>query len=372
MKRILVTSTDLMMVQFLLPHVLYLKSINYDVEVACSNVGGRLAEVRKKLVDTVVWEVPLQRSPFKISNFTGYQELNKIILENSYDVIWTNEPVMGFVTRMAARKARKNGTKVMYMSHGYHFFVGGEKKYTIFFPIEKLASRLCDMIVTINYEDYNLTKNKFYVQSVKHINGIGVNIQAYQENKCAVKMRRDLQIKEDSFVILSVGELKAHKNHERIIEALPQINRDNVIYLICGKGELLEYLKKKAENLGVADGVKFLGYRRDIPQILCCADVFAFPSKREGLGLAALEAMAAGLPVVGAKVRGIVDYVKDGETGFLCDVDDSTQYANALQKLYDDRTMGQAIGQSNRDYVKKYDLNIIKQEIAKLIGELVG
>ena len=113
-KRLLVTSTDLMMVQFLIPHVINLSQNGFDVEIACSEVGGRLDEVKKKLDGYVkaVHTVRLVRSPASTTNFKGYGDMKKVIDQGNYDLIWTNEPVMGVVTRLAAKNARKNGKHI--------------------------------------------------------------------------------------------------------------------------------------------------------------------------------------------------------------------------------------------------------------------
>ena len=133
MKKILITSTDMMMMQFLVPHVLHLREQGFEVEVACSEVGGRFAEVQNTLGQDSVHKVRLHRSPIKPGNLKGLADLKKLINNGSYDLIWTNEPVMGVMTRLAAKKARKNGAKVMYMAHGFHFFKGCPIKYKLFY-----------------------------------------------------------------------------------------------------------------------------------------------------------------------------------------------------------------------------------------------
>ena len=106
-KRLLVTSTDLMMIQFLVPHVKYLSENGFDVEVACSEVGGRLDEVRSALEGyaKAVHQVRLVRNPAAPVNLLGYGDMKHLINGGHYDVIWTNEPVMGVMTRLAARSA---------------------------------------------------------------------------------------------------------------------------------------------------------------------------------------------------------------------------------------------------------------------------
>ena len=84
--------------------------------------------------------------------------------------------------------------------------------------------------------------------------------------------------------------------------------------------------------------VVLTGFRSDIPEICRCADIGVLPSKREGLGLAGIEMLASGLPIVASEVHGIVDYVNDGFNGYLADPDDSHDFAEKIRMLYDPET----------------------------------
>ncbi len=139
--------------------------------------------------------------------------------------------------------------------------------------------------------------------------------------------REELGIGINDFAIISVGELNDNKNHQVIIKALTQLP-DTVKYILVGKGDLEEQLKALAKELGVSDRVIFTGFRTDVKELLYAADCFAFPSKREGLGIAALEGMSSGLPVIGHDIGGIRDFVVDGETGWLCREDE--EYGRAI------------------------------------------
>ena len=92
-KRILITSTDLMMIQFLVPHVINLADNGYEIEIACSNVGGKIEQIKQRLKNAVkkIYVVKLQRNPFTFRNFSGYKEMKQIINNGAYDIIWTNE-----------------------------------------------------------------------------------------------------------------------------------------------------------------------------------------------------------------------------------------------------------------------------------------
>ena len=369
MKRLLLTCTDLMAIQFLVPHVKYLSAHDFSVELACSDVGGRLDELRTALDGIApVHVVRLVRSPFSPSNRKGYGDLKRIIDGSRWDVIWTNEPVMGVMTRLAAKKARKSGAKVVYMVHGFHFYKGAPlRNWLLYYPVEKHCSRLCDMIVTINEEDYQRAKT-FHAERVEKINGIGLDTERFAS--CTVntaEKRKELGVPENAFFVVSVGELKDHKNHEVMIRALEKAHDPKIVYGICGKGELLEPLQKLAHKLGIARQILFFGYRRDIPEILHTADLFAFPSKRDGLGLAALEAMACGLPLLTSDIRGISDYVENGVTGFRYQTEDINGFTEGLKRYSDDIELCRRIGEANRNVVARYDIHVINEAVYRLM-----
>lgn len=368
-KRILVTSTDLMMIQFLVPHVRYLSENGFDVEVACSDVGGRMDEVRTALdgAAKAIHTVRLHRSPAAAENLKGYGDMKRDIASGNYDIIWANEPVMGVVTRLAARKS---GAKVVYMCHGFHFFKGsGKGSWLVFYPVERFCSRFTDVLVTINREDEARAKT-FHAGRVAYIHGIGVNTDRLHRRDIRSNIRAELGLAEDDFLVLSVGELNKNKNHQVIIRAVAQLNDPKIHYAICGKGALMEQLQKLAKELGIESHVHFLGYRKDVVDICSQADVFAHASLREGLSVASLEAMYCGLPLVMSTVRGAGDYLKDGVSGFLLNPHDADGYAKALRKLCDDPAFRDGCGKHNVDAVEPYTLENVQQEILDLFSRL--
>ena len=372
-KRILVTSTDLMMIQFLVPHVIFLSQNGYEVDIACSDVGGRMREVQEALEKTVkgIFVVRLERSPVSVKNLQGYKDMKSVISGKHYDIIWTNEPVMGVVTRLAAKRARKRGTKVLYMTHGFHFFDGAPiQNWIIYYPVEKFMSRFTDLIVTINHEDYERAK-KFHVKEVKYIHGIGVNTNRYQNAGITTDIRRELKLPDNSFLLLSVGELHPRKNQEVVIRALAILRDMEAKYIICGKGNLLDKYRKLAEKYGVLDQIYFLGYRKDVLDIYGQVDLFVFPSRREGLGLAGLEAMHYGLPMVTSNTRGPRDYMENGKTGYMCSPEDANAFAKAIKTLKQNEQLREKCGRYNKEGVKPFLLENVKQEVLNLVKEIL-
>ena len=179
MKRILLTCTDLMAVQFFTEHIKFWHENGYCVDLACSPVGGRVGELVEffgGIENGSIKTVDLNRSPFKMSNLKGLLQLIKIAKKEHYDNVVTNEPVMGLLTRLAF--ANKKGTKVTYIAHGFHFYKGGPKLNNLIYKaIEGFAAHFTDILVTINKEDFEAAK-KFGLKkngAVYHIPGIGVS-----------------------------------------------------------------------------------------------------------------------------------------------------------------------------------------------------
>ena len=370
-KRILITSTDLMMVQFLVPHVKNLASNGFEVEIACSEVGGRLSEVKEILKKYVkaVHQVRLVRSPVSMMNFKGYKDMKHVIDQGNYDLIWTNEPVMGVATRLAARHARKHGTRVIYMVHGFHFFKGAPKKYwMMFYPIEKFAGCFCDSVVTVNKEDYKRAKC-MGLPDVQYIHGIGINTERLTLGEKKNDIREELGLPKDAFLVLSVGELNENKNQKTIISAIAQLNDPDIIYVLCGKGDQFDNLRKQVTELKLEDNIHFLGYRTDVVDICSQSDVYVMPSHREGLPVASLEAMYCGLPLVTSNIRGLVDIMEDGVSGYLCNPDDAYSFSRAISKLKNDISLRKQCGRRNREFVKPYLIENTKKEILELFKE---
>ena len=371
-KRILITSTDLMMIQFLVPHVQNLAEHGYEVEIACSEVGGRMKEVREKLKShtKAIHTVRLVRSPASLTNLKGYRDMKKVINTGKYDIIWTNEPVMGVVARLAARTARKNGTKVLYMVHGFHFYKGAPAvNWMVYYPVEKVMASKADVIATVNQEDYHRAKS-LNVKRVEYIHGIGINTERLAQRENRSNIRQELQLSEEDFIVLSVGELNTNKNQKVIIKAISEINDKRIHYLLCGKGDQLKHLQDLAVDLKIEDNVHFLGYRRDVVDICSQANVFVMSSHREGLPVASLEAMYCGLPLVTSDIRGLVDVMEEGKSGYLCKPDDDKAFARAIKKIKEHPEMRSRMAERNRKAVMPFCVDNTMQEILNLINDL--
>lgn len=337
MKRALIVANSLGMISsFLENDIILLQKRGYKIDCACNiNYSANDSSFFVEKYNLHLIHIDFSMRKLKMSNvFCVYHALAKVIKNTYYELVHCHTTIASVITRQITKKYRKRGMKVVYTSHGFPFFKGANfPQKVVFRLIENYYSKFTDGIITICEEDYTNAK-VMKCKKVYRINGVGVDLTKYTCEKIdKKKYRQMLGIDIDKEVILSIGEINTNKNHEIVIKALSVLD-DDIVYVICGR-ELTEHGKREelemlAEKLNVT--VIFLGYRDDIPQVCMCSDIGAFPSLKEGLGLAGIEMLAAGLPIAGANRQGIKDYVKDGLTGFLADPTNVTEYAEAIKK----------------------------------------
>lgn len=356
-------------------------NMDCDVHIACNfsyfsdtdEERTRLYIDKLKNNGIILHDICFNRNPLGKNNVAAYRSLKKLIETSDFDLVHCHTPVASVLTRLAARKKRKNGMTVMYTCHGFHFHNAAPKKnWIVYYPVERFLSRYCDYLITINKEDYYRAQS-FHTKNVRYIPGVGVDIKKIKQTVVnRTQKRESIHVPVDSIMLLSVGELIERKNHEVIIHALSRINNKKIHYVICGKGELLEYLETLARNLGVDDRITFLGFRTDIPELCAAADIFAFPSKIEGLGIAGIEAMAAGLPLVSSNVHGILDYVVDGKTGYVCAPTDVEAFASAIERLAANKELRESMKDACQKAIEPFEISNAHNAMLNIYGEILG
>ncbi len=380
MKTILmVSNTASMQYQFLLPWTMLLREMGYDVHIACNFEEGnnasaqRIASFRAQLEDLGIrsFQIDFDRNALKLHKYRKpLYQLDAILTAQPYEAIHCHSPIGGVLGRIAGKR---HGLKVLYTAHGFHFFKGAPLlNWMLFYPAERLLSHWTDTLITINHEDYSRAR-KFHANALYRIPGAGVELERYRHSDTdRSRMLSQLHIPEDAVVFLSIGELNRNKNHTVLLKALHSLHDETLHLVIAGTGGLEEELKAQAEKLGMAQQVHILGFRDDVPDLLHAADVFCFPSKREGLGFTAIEAMAAGLPLITSNRHGILDYSKDGITGFACDPDDADAFAEAMRTLAEDRTLRRTMGLHNARAAEEFALDTVMTQMRKIYGTALG
>lgn len=340
-KALIVTAFARFIKSFLTSDILILQEMGYEVHCA-ANIHHAAADCMPEYFREMKVQFHqidfLSNKPASKESLKSYCQMRKLLGEMRYDVIHCHTPIAGAITRIASKKQRRKGCKVIYTTHGFYFHKRSNwKTWAIYYTVEDLMSYLSDAIITINHEDYK-NAQRMHSKRVYYIPGVGVDTNLFINIKIDRNAyRKKIGVGSDDFLILAVGELSRRKNHQIIIKALGEAKIPKAVFMICGNAMTDANTKDELELLAKKYGVdlRLMGLRDDIPEICKCADIGVMPSTREGLGLSGIEMLAAGLPVVASNVHGIVDYIKNGIDGYLCDPFDEDAFAEAMKKLCD-------------------------------------
>ena len=346
-----------------MPHVKHLAEKGWEVHVSSADDGEGVPFIHKKI------DIPIRRSPFCIDNFRAIKSLQKLIEAERYDIVHCHTPIGAMVARLAANKARHTlGTKVIYTTHGLHFYKGAPlKNWMLYYSAEKFLAKYTDAIVSINEEDRQQAQQYFpEIKQQYKITGIGYDVERL--NRIDLSRRDEFRQKhgyaEDDFICVYLASFCDRKNHKFLLSNLTKTLQriPNVKYLFLGEGENEEKCKKMLSQLHLQDKVKFVGYQLDLTEFLSIADVGVSSSKTEGLGMGLVEEMYAKIPVLATNVRGHRDLIQHDKNGLLFTLNDSEEYIDKLYSLYANPELCKRLTECAYQSVGCYDVvNIIKQ-----------
>ena len=372
-KKILMTATVPSMIgQFNINNLILLQKLGYEVEIACNlkdrsiwNEDRVLAFVQQmKDMHIAIHQIDFPRKPYDVKRLLhARKQMQQLFREKHYDGVHCHTPVAAMISRLVAHKWK---AKVVYTAHGFHFFKGAPKlNWIVFFPMEQMLSRWTDVLITINQEDYLLAKKCFHAKSVEYVQGVGIDVDQFSNrNGERSSIRKSIGLNENEVALLSVGELSPRKNHVQILQAIADMKLPYVHYFIVGKGALQEQLTQTAEKLHIEKQLTFLGYRTDIPDLLHAADVFVFPSKQEGLPVALMEAIAAGVPCLASEIRGNVDLKDYGVEYFA--LDNQEILDEKLRKMVQNIHDGAGVLISKKGNLEDLDVHSIDKSMRRI------
>lgn len=372
MKKVLFTATVVKthIMEFHIPYLEMFHKMGWQTAVAARNDYENPADCRIPNCDTY-YDIPFERLPWRKNNLKAYRELKAIIDREQFDIIHCHTPVGAMITRLAARDARKRGTKVIYTAHGFHFYKGAPlRNWLLFFPAEWILAPLTDVLVTINREDDAFARRHIHAKRIEYVPGMGVDTERFRVGTGdRMEKRRELGFGEKDFLILTVAEMTKNKNHSTVLKALALLKDKpefaNLYYLICGRGEQREALEQEAALLGISDHVRFLGYRQDVPELNSCCDMFAFMSFREGMPVALMEAMSCGLPAVCSRIRGNTDLIEDGVDGLFAE-NTPQGVAEGIVRLYRDPELRARLSRTAAERVARFDAKQVQKRMREI------
>ena len=419
-KALLVTHVSGFVPQFEMNNVHILQKMGYEVHYASNFHTPSYGTDNHRLDGTgiICHQIDFVRSPFDKRNFQVYRQMVELMRRENFSLVHCHTPMGGVMARLAAHAT---GTgPVIYTAHGFHFFKGASwKNWLFYYPMEKFLSRYTDQQICINREDYELAKRKFHARYVDYVPGVGIEEDNFFKmgEKERQKKRESLGVPPGRVVLLTSGEMIPRKNQEvlfRMLAKLKDSEEESVLslernetadeqedagtgrrvercsyerlhLLLCGHGELKEYLQDLAAQLGIADHISFLGYREDMAEIFGASDIFLFPSFQEGLPRAMLEAMASGLPVVCSEIRGNTDLMgeewtlsEDGSQkicpgGMMIEkMQDEEVWARALLYMLEHMDEWDRMGEVCRKRSRLFGLDAVGEKMEKIYKRLLG
>lgn len=369
--KILYTATVLSHIcQFHLPYLQTLQEAGVEVHVAARDNLAEKNGLQLKYADRY-FNIPFQRSPKDSRNLKAYTQLKELLKKEHYDVIVCNTPMGGIITRLAAQTMRRQGTKVVYMAHGFHFYQGAPKKnWLVFYPIEKFMARYCDVLITINEEDYALARKKFHTK-VEHIHGVGVSAERYHPVSDVERreMRKAEGLSDNDFVILCTGELNQNKDQKTLIAAAAKLKNTipNLKVLLAGNGPLEQALRDQIQAERLGNIVKLLGYRTDLEKVVPAVDLVVSCSHREGMPLNIIEAMLCKKAVVVSENRGHRELVDNSITGYLVPAGDGDQLSQRITELALDEDKRGRMSTEGYRKATKYTVAAVRKELIPIL-----
>lgn len=361
--------------QFHIPFIKELKKHGFTVDAAFSDNSNEKPGLDLSAVDNI-FEVPFSRSPLGLSNIKAYFILKKIINNGNYDAVHCHTPMGAVIARLASRKARRAGMKVIYTAHGFHFYKGSSRvSRLLFYPAEKYLSRFTDCLITINNEDYEAAVNGgFKAGMIVKVHGVGVDIGKFRKLTAEEKeaARLEYGYKKDDFLIIYPADFSERKNQQMLIKALAVALKKhaNIKLLLPGTDTESAPARELISELGIEDNVDILGYRRDIDRLAGMCDASASAAGQEGLPVNLIEAMALGNAVIATDVRGNNDLVKNNVNGFLVEYNNYEEMAQCIIKLYENPRLTEQFGNAGLEEVKKYSIPPVLEEMTGIYKKL--
>lgn len=301
-------------------------------------------------------------------------------------IVHTHMAKAGAIGRAAAAihnrfAAPGERTRIVHTYHG-HVLEGyfGAAKTALFVGIERQLARATDRIVAISpaIRDELLNEHHIGRPAQYRVVPLGFDLSAMTavDDRARAAARQTLGLPPSAHVVSTVGRLTAIKQHQLFLETARLVARDDpaAIFLIAGDGELRAPLEQTARDFGLADRVRFLGWRRDLATIYGASDVFLLTSRNEGTPVALIESLAAGVPGVSTDVGGVRDVLKhDMGTVAALGADAAVGLARAVTQFLADPARRKSAGDRGRQsVVARYGIDRLVDDVDALYRELLG
>jgi glycosyltransferase involved in cell wall biosynthesis len=297
--------------------------------------------------------------------------LARLIRRERPDILHTHTAKAGTVGRVAALLAGRRAPPIVVHTFHGHVLRGyfGPLRSGLFRLLERwLAARTTALIAVSPQVRDDLVAlgvappERFVVIRL----GIELDERVAAEQNGRAESRRYLGIASDRFAVGWIGRMTAVKRTDDVLVAFRRLRDDGVDAVLCmvGDGPDRPELERRAHELGVIRDTLFLGYQEDVAPFYAAFDALVLPSSNEGTPVSAIEALAAGRPVVATRVGGVPDVVQEGQDGFLVDPGATDDLADRLARLARDPALRERMGGAGRERV------LPRYAVARLIDDV--
>ncbi|MBW4567543.1 MAG: glycosyltransferase family 4 protein [Tolypothrix carrinoi HA7290-LM1] len=346
---------------------------SFEVHLA-SNPNGFWQERAQKAAD-VFHPLPNLVNPLSpLQDIATLIGIVRLLRQEKFDLLHTHSSKAGILGRWAGKIV---GIPVVHTIHGFPFHDFMPKwKRQFYINIERSVRPFTDFFITVS-ELNRQEAAKLNILSLDNSQTVysGIDFAKLDRPSNLQHTRHTLKIPEAWQTISIVGRLDEQKAPYFVIDAFAKVleHHPNTLLLLVGDGKLLNSLKSQVQQLGIADKVRFLGSREDVPEILKVSDVFALSSLWEGLGRAMTEAMLIGKPVVVPNIYGIPEIVHHNETGLLFPAKDVEQLAEHLNYLLQHPEERERLGNNARQLTRQlFDANLMVQQIEAIYDRVLA
>ena len=374
MKVLQLAATMLSLERFALPLMERLRENGFEVE-AMAQFDGTEGRLQDAGFPTYNWRAGHTFNPLQI--LRARRQLAAFLRPADYDILHSHCSFGGIIGNPVAQRRVPH---VIYTQHGFFVHDGlSPLRRTAWLGLEKIGLRPASHVICVSRAEQELARQLGVGPPEKfvHVPGAGIDIAKFQlvepeRQERRRRVRRELALSDDKLVLLTVSRLTWDKGYREMIEAVRQLREGGheFVFLAAGSGKDETAIHQAIEDAGVGDRFRLLGWRDDVEDLYCAADVFVFASYREGLPISPIEAMAGGLPVVASDIPGCCEEIEDEESGLLFATGDADGLARQLAQVIADAPLRQRLGERARQRAQMFDIGLVLDRQLELYGEI--
>ena len=313
---------------------------------------------------------------FGISVISLLRDLLGFIRSRQIQIIYAH---LGQANQLAVFASQLSGVPAFVTVHSPMAFVdprsGWDPRVYLVKVVNAITYRLANRVLVVSYEIKEVVRRLFHLDRSRVLvlkNGIVLDDNPLKP----IELEQEFHLTRNRLKLIAVGRLVPLKAFDILVRAISELangGHDHFSLLIVGEGTERTRLEKLIQDLRVENRIKLLGLRDDVMKLMKACDLFALPSRYEGLSIAMIEAMACGLPIISSDVRGLKDYIKHEQNGLIFPVDDHKALAKSILRLANDKTLRERLSHGARkSFEKEYDMRKNIRSIDMLFKKYAG